>query len=63
VLPQRVDTLHNSPIGGQLNPDQPPLPATEDISGRLLRLPMYHELLEQDVDRVTDEITRCLLNK
>jgi dTDP-4-amino-4,6-dideoxygalactose transaminase len=55
--------LHNSPMGLKLRPDQPPLPVTEDVAGRILRLPMYHELLEEDVDRIVEEITNCLVNQ
>ncbi len=52
--------LHNSPMGLQIRPDQPVLPVTESVSDRLLRLPMYHELTEADVDRVVVEIEAIL---
>ena len=36
------------------------LPITEDLSGRLLRLPFYYELGENDQLSVIDEVVRWL---
>ena len=47
--------LHTSPFGRSFGPP-PPLPVTEAMSARLLRLPLYHELAEADVDRVVGAI-------
>jgi len=49
--------LHSSPMGQTLAPDPVALPVTDDIAGRLVRLPMYYELTEADVDRVCSAIT------
>jgi dTDP-4-amino-4,6-dideoxygalactose transaminase len=40
--------LHSSPMGRRLGYDDCDLPITEDLSGRLLRLPIYPELSEHD---------------
>ncbi len=47
--------LHNSPCGSAFNPGLR-LPYTEEFSGRLLRLPMYFGLSEEDQQRVIDEV-------
>jgi dTDP-4-amino-4,6-dideoxygalactose transaminase len=47
--------LHTAPFGRSLGPP-PSLPVTEDVSPRLLRLPLYHDLGEADVARVIDTI-------
>lgn len=47
--------LHTSPFGQALGAP-PHLPVTDDVSGRLLRLPLYQELAEHDVGRVVDAI-------
>lgn len=48
--------LHSSPMGQKLGCDTRPLPVTDDISSRLLRLPMYYEFGEDDQGRVIDSI-------
>jgi dTDP-4-amino-4,6-dideoxygalactose transaminase len=47
--------LHSAPFGRAFGPP-PHLPVTDDVSGRLLRLPLYQELGERDVGRVVDAI-------
>jgi len=47
--------LHTAPFGRALGAP-PHLPVTDDVSGRLLRLPLYHELAEREVARVVDAI-------
>lgn len=47
--------LHTSPFGRSLG-TPPALPVTDDVSARLLRLPLYHDLSETDLTRVTDAI-------
>jgi dTDP-4-amino-4,6-dideoxygalactose transaminase len=47
--------LHTSPFARAFGPP-PSLPVTEDVSGRLLRLPLYHDLAEPDVARIVDAI-------
>jgi len=41
--------LHSSPAGRRFGRAAGPLPVTDDVSGRLLRLPLYFELAESDV--------------
>ena len=48
--------LHNSPMGKELGCDSRALPNTDDLAGRLLRLPMYFELESEMQDRVVDSI-------
>lgn len=47
--------LHTSPFGRALGPP-PALPVTDDVSARLLRLPLYHDLGQADVARVAAAI-------
>jgi len=44
--------LHTAPMGEQIGYKEGDLPVTEDISSRLLRLPMYAGLNCDDVDKV-----------
>jgi dTDP-4-amino-4,6-dideoxygalactose transaminase len=44
--------LHSSPMGQRLGYAEGDLPVTEDLSGRLLRLPFYYEMTEQEQERV-----------
>jgi len=46
--------LHTSPMGRALGYGPGDLPVTEDLAARLLRLPCYFELSEDDQDRVID---------
>lgn len=48
--------LHTSPMGLQLGNREGQLPVTEDLSARLLRLPLYCELTDADQQRVVDAI-------
>lgn len=45
--------LHTSPMGAKLGYQVGQFPVTEDISGRLLRLPFYFELTDADQRTVT----------
>ena len=36
------------------------LPVTEDVAGRLVRLPIYHEMTEAEQQRVIDGVTEFL---
>jgi dTDP-4-amino-4,6-dideoxygalactose transaminase len=47
--------LHESPVGGRLH-DGRPLPVTESVHGRLLRLPLYPDLADEDVDSVVASV-------
>ena len=48
--------LHSSPAGRRYGRGAGPLPVTEDVAGRLLRLPLYHELTEAQVGVIVAEI-------
>ncbi len=48
--------LHQSPAGGKFGRVSGSLPVTEDISSRLLRLPLYYEMSLRDVDQVVGQI-------
>jgi dTDP-4-amino-4,6-dideoxygalactose transaminase len=44
--------LHSSPMGKSFHSEVKPLPVTENMSERLLRLPCYYELTDSDILRV-----------
>jgi dTDP-4-amino-4,6-dideoxygalactose transaminase len=46
--------LHSSPFARSHLADQRPLPATDDLASRLVRLPLYASMADADVDRVVD---------
>lgn len=48
--------LHSSPMGQTFGYRDGMLPVTEDISGRLLRLPFYHEITDDEQARVVQQI-------
>jgi dTDP-4-amino-4,6-dideoxygalactose transaminase len=48
--------LHSSPFAKSLRLPQPDLPVTDDSSSRLLRLPMYYDLSDQDVTEVCESV-------
>ncbi|MEZ6048081.1 MAG: dTDP-4-amino-4,6-dideoxygalactose transaminase [Planctomycetaceae bacterium] len=50
--------LHNSPYGMKLQEKVPHLPVTEDFSARLLRLPMFYDITETELQRVVESIHR-----
>jgi dTDP-4-amino-4,6-dideoxygalactose transaminase len=52
--------LHGSPMGQELGYRAGDLPITEDLSGRLLRLPLYHEITSDEQARVVGQITKFL---
>lgn len=45
--------LHSSPAGRRFGRTGSPMPVTDEISDRLLRLPMFFEMSDEDVDMVT----------
>jgi dTDP-4-amino-4,6-dideoxygalactose transaminase len=51
--------LHNSPKGTELVGAQC-LPVTEDLSLRLIRLPFFHDLREEEQERIIEVITRVV---
>jgi len=48
--------LHSSPAGRKYARTSGSMSITEDVSGRLLRLPLYYEMADRDVDRVVEQI-------
>ncbi|MEK6303269.1 MAG: dTDP-4-amino-4,6-dideoxygalactose transaminase [Acidobacteriota bacterium] len=52
--------LHTSPMGARLGYRAGDLPATEDLSGRLLRLPFFPELTAEDQLRVVNCVREFL---
>ena len=55
--------LHTSPMGLKLGYKAGDLPVTEDVSRRLLRLPFYNELTEEDQDVVINKVKNSLEGK
>ena len=53
--------LHSSPMGQTFGYSEGDLPVTEELSSRLLRLPMYYEITEEDQRRVVDAIRDHLI--
>ena len=49
--------LHCSPMGRRYGYREGELPNTEELSGRLLRLPFFHDLTREDQMRVVDTVT------
>jgi dTDP-4-amino-4,6-dideoxygalactose transaminase len=52
--------LHSSPHGHRVAAREVACPVTDDISGRLLRLPFYTGLSDADLDRVLDAFLGAL---
>jgi dTDP-4-amino-4,6-dideoxygalactose transaminase len=48
--------LHLAPMARQLEPNPPSLPVTESISDRLLRLPMFGDMTDTELDRIIDAL-------
>jgi dTDP-4-amino-4,6-dideoxygalactose transaminase len=48
--------LHSSPFARSIGVPHTPLPVTEDISARLLRLPMYNDLTDHDVTEIAEAV-------
>jgi dTDP-4-amino-4,6-dideoxygalactose transaminase len=55
--------LHSSPMGKKYGYKESDLPLTEDLSARLLRLPFFNDLTEQEQRRVVDQITVFLRSR
>ena len=54
--------LHTSPMGRKFGYDDGDLPITEDMSGRLLRLPLYYDIAEGEQQQVVDQ-AKLFLNR
>jgi dTDP-4-amino-4,6-dideoxygalactose transaminase len=52
--------LHSAPAGRRLGRTSGSLRVTDDLSGRLVRLPLWHGLSEEQVGRVIDSVHEAL---
>jgi dTDP-4-amino-4,6-dideoxygalactose transaminase len=52
--------LHCSPMGKGFGYEEGDLPVTEDISGRLLRLPFYYDLTQEEQLQIVDQVSAFL---
>lgn len=52
--------LHTSPGGRRFGRLGGPVPVTDDVSGRLLRLPLWSGMGEERTQRVTDAVFSCV---
>jgi len=48
--------LHSSPMGRTFGYKEGDLPVTEDQSARLVRLPFYYEISEEEQSRVAEQV-------
>lgn len=51
--------LHSSPHGRRVAARPTECPTTDDLSGRLLRLPFFNDLTDHQIDRVVDSFFRA----
>lgn len=51
--------LHTSPMGRRLGCAGAHLPVTDDLAARIVRLPMYYELTEEEQGRVAGALRAC----
>jgi dTDP-4-amino-4,6-dideoxygalactose transaminase len=58
-----LSPLHQSPLVVSRWSKQPSLPVTEDIAPRLLRLPLYYEFAQEQIDYVADQIAAFFLDR
>ena len=54
--------LHTSPLGKKIGCKKGDLPITEEYAGRLLRLPLFADMKEEDIKYVVDNIKKYLGN-
>jgi dTDP-4-amino-4,6-dideoxygalactose transaminase len=52
--------LHTSPMGRRLGYAEGDFPLTEDLSARMLRLPFYYDITEEEQTRVVSRIAKFL---
>jgi len=55
--------LHSAPMGVKFGYRAEDLPVTEELSGRLLRLPIYYEITTEEQKRVVEAIAEYLESK
>jgi len=54
-------SLHLSPVGKRMGYTEGQLPVTESLSNRLLRLPFYYDITEEEQKAVVESITEYIL--
>ena len=52
--------LHSSPIGRKAGRSPRYLPVTDDLATRLIRLPFYYEITQQEQEAVAEAVTAFL---
>lgn len=52
--------LHSSPAGSRFGRFHGNLTNTVEMASRLIRLPLFHDITQQDIARVCDELTKIL---
>ncbi len=52
--------LHSSPMGQTFGYRAGDLPVTEDVSSRLVRLPLFHDITEEEQERVVGQVRAFL---
>lgn len=52
--------LHSAPYWKKFKPNQERLPITEDLSARLLRLPLYPDLSQEDCSRIVEAVFKSV---
>ena len=60
VAPFHYIPLHTSPAGQRYARSDGGLPNTDDVSGRLIRLPLYADITAEQVERVIEAVTVTL---
>jgi dTDP-4-amino-4,6-dideoxygalactose transaminase len=55
--------LHSSPMGQKFGYSENDLPVTNDVSGRLLRLPLFYDITEEEQGRVIQETSNYLTSR
>jgi dTDP-4-amino-4,6-dideoxygalactose transaminase len=50
--------LHSSPMGQKFGYTENDLPVTNDISGRLLRLPLFYDITEEELQFVVAQVEK-----
>ena len=48
--------LHSAPAGRKYGRAHGDLPVTDEVSDRLVRLPLYYGITEQEIDRVAGAV-------
>jgi dTDP-4-amino-4,6-dideoxygalactose transaminase len=54
--------LHSSPVGLEMGYRKEDLPVTEEMSGRLLRLPMYAGIKEKEISSIISALIESIKN-